>query len=144
MNFLLSRWCQWADLNRRPQGYESCALTSWATLADTTTNWLFCMVAEVWIEHTTFGLWARRATTALLRDIILGYSSFFHFNRRWASWDSLDYTPRYLLFWCARWLYGKLMRVNTFFHFFDQIMYTHRNFWGWYALFLNIRIEFGK
>lgn len=26
-------WCQWAGSNRRPQGYESCALTSWATLA---------------------------------------------------------------------------------------------------------------
>ena len=54
------------------------------------------MVAEVWIEHTTSRLWALRATTALLRDmVILDIYSILEWNSRlWASWCSLDYTPR--------------------------------------------------
>ena len=31
---------------------------------------LFCLVAEARFELTTFGLWAQRATTAPLRDIV--------------------------------------------------------------------------
>ncbi len=54
------------------------------------------MVAEVWIEHTTSRLWALRATTALLRDmVILDIYSILEWNSRlWASWCSLDYTPQ--------------------------------------------------
>lgn len=35
------------------------------------------MVAETGIEPATFGLWARRATSAPLRDIVAFISDFF-------------------------------------------------------------------
>ena len=57
-------WCQWAELNCRPRGYESRALTNWATL----TYLVVLLVAEVWIEQTVSRLWALRDTTSLLRD----------------------------------------------------------------------------
>ncbi len=51
-------------------------------------------------------------------------------------------TPRNIIFWRARWLYGKLIRVNTFFDFYDQIICTFSVFGFWYVVFFDITLEF--
>lgn len=117
-------WCQWVGSNHRPRGYESRALTSWATLASTKEN---MMVAEVWIEHYDPPRRIMSLASSYLFDS-LEWLRRYESNIRPQGYEPCElpllYSAIYGILSIAEWLYRILESVNVFFQRVDQIFCT--------------------